>query len=98
MYSLHGFFGPEKQAEIAPACRSAEIGCVDCKKMLAESVNDYFAPMRARREELAADPDAVDEILIDGARRARVIAAEVLADVKAAIGLPASLPEVSNVS
>ena len=97
VYSLHGFFGPEKQPEIASACRSAEIGCVDCKKMLSESVNDYFAPIRARREELSADPAAVDEILIDGARRARVIAAEVLADVKDAIGLPASLPEVVNV-
>ena len=98
VFTLHGFFGPEKQPEIATACRSAEIGCVDCKKQLSESVNDYFAPIRARREELAADPDAVDEILIDGARRARVIAAEVLADVKDAIGLPASLPEVANVS
>ena len=66
--------------------------------MLTESVNDYFAPIRERREELSADPEAVDEILIDGARRARVIAAEVLADVKEAIGLPAPLPEVANVS
>ncbi|MXX79900.1 MAG: tryptophan--tRNA ligase [Chloroflexi bacterium] len=98
VYTLHGFFGPEKQPEIAAACRSAEIGCVDCKKQLSESVNDYFAPIRERRDELAADPDAVDEILIDGARRARVIASEVLADVKDAIGLPASLPEVANVS
>ena len=96
VYSLHGFFGPDKQPEIAAACRTAEIGCVDCKKQLTESVNDYFAPIRARRQELAANPEAVDEILIDGARRARVIAAEVLADVKAAIGLPASLPEVAN--
>jgi len=98
VYSLHGFFGPEKQTEIDPACRSAEIGCVDCKKMLSESVNDYFAPIRARREELSANPEAVDDILIDGARRARVIASEVLADVKDAIGLPASLPEMANVN
>ena len=98
VYTLHGFFGPEKQPEINSACRSAEIGCVDCKKMLSESVNDYFGPIRARREELSANPEAVDEILIDGARRARVIASEVLADVKDAIGLPASLPEMANVN
>ena len=98
VYSLHGFFGSEKQPQIASDCRTAEIGCVDCKKMLADSVNDYFEPIRARRAELAADPDRVDEILLDGARRARVIASEVLADVKAAVGLTASLPEVARVS
>ncbi len=97
VYSLHGFFGPAQQPEIASACRAAEIGCVDCKQRLSDSVNDYFAPIRARREELAANPAAVDDILLNGARRARVIAAEVLADVKQAIGLPASLPEVANV-
>ena len=96
VFTLHGFFGPEKQGAIDPACRAAEIGCVDCKKQLADSVNDYFAPIRAKREELAANPAAVDEILLDGARRARVIAAEVLRDVKEAIGLPESLPEVAN--
>ncbi|MDE2986427.1 MAG: tryptophan--tRNA ligase, partial [Chloroflexota bacterium] len=96
VYSLHGFFGPDKQPQIASDCRSAEIGCVDCKKTLTDSVNDYFAPIRERRQELSTDPGAVDEILVDGARRARVIAAEVLADVKEAIGLPASLPEVAN--
>ena len=96
VFTLHGFFGPEKQPEIADACRNATIGCVDCKKQLTESVNDYFAPMRERRAELAADLTAVDDILLDGARRARVIAAEVLAEVKANIGLPASLPEVAN--
>ncbi len=93
VFSLHGFFGPQKQAEIDSGCRSAQIGCVDCKRQLAESVNDYFAPIRARRAELAAAPDAVDEILIDGARRARVIAREVLADVKDRIGLPPPLDE-----
>ncbi len=97
VYSLHGFFGPEKQPAIAAACRSAQIGCVDCKKQLTDSVNDYFAPIRARRAELAAHPEAVDDILLDGARRARVIAAQVLADVKQAVGLPASLPEVAQV-
>ncbi len=97
VFSLHGFFGPEKQPQIDAACRKAQIGCVDCKSQLAASVNDYFAPIRARRAELAADPEAVDQMLIDGARRARVIAAEALADVKDAIGLPASLPEVAAV-
>ena len=98
VFTLHGFFGPEHQPKIESACRSAEIGCVDCKKQLTESVNDYFAPIRARRAKLAADPQAVDEILLDGARRARVIAADVLKDVKEAVGLPASLPEVANVT
>ena len=96
VYTLHGFFGPENQPQINDDCRSAQIGCVDCKSMLADSINDYFAPIRERRAELAAHPEAVDEILTDGARRARVIAAEVLAEVKANIGLPDALPELAQ--
>ena len=88
VYALHGVFGPERQPEIYEQCTSAGIGCVDCKSQLAESINDTFAPIRARREELAARPEVVDEILHDGARRARVIAQEVLNDAKDAVGLP----------
>ena len=58
--------------------------------MLADSINTTFEPIRARRVELAADLNQVDEVLADGARRARVIAGEVLAEVKDAIGLPPS--------
>lgn len=91
VYSLHGVFGPDRQPEIYEQCVSAGIGCVDCKALLADSINERFAPIRARRTELAADPRSVDDILADGAHRARRIAQEVLTEVKSAVGLPLPL-------
>jgi tryptophanyl-tRNA synthetase len=88
VFTLHGFFSPDQVEQIERDCRSAEIGCVDCKRIFARNLADYFAPFRERRAELAADPRYVWDILGEGARRASEIAAEVIAEVKSAVGLP----------
>jgi tryptophanyl-tRNA synthetase len=88
VFTLHGFFSPDDVAQIEHDCRSAAIGCVECKRLFAKNLVDYFAPLRERRAALAADPDHVWDILADGARRASIIAAETIAEVKAAAGLP----------
>jgi tryptophanyl-tRNA synthetase len=88
VFTLHGFFSPDQVAQIEQDCRSAKIGCVECKRLFARNLIDYFAPFRERRAALAADPDRVWDILADGARRASAIAAETIAQVKAAVGLP----------
>jgi len=88
VFTLHGFFSPNQVAHIEQDCRSARIGCVECKRLFARNLIDYFAPFRERRAALAADPDRVWDILADGARRASAIAAETIAQVKAAVGLP----------
>jgi len=88
VFSMHGFFSPDQVAQIEKECRSAEIGCVQCKRLFAKNLADYFAPFRERRAALAEDPDQVWDILADGARRASAIASEVIAEVKAAVGLP----------
>ena len=92
VYSLHGFFNEAAQPEIAAQCRKAEIGCVDCKMHLAESINQTFAPIRSKREELSANETAVTEALQTGADRAAKIAKEVLAEVKENVGLPKMEP------
>ena len=56
--------------------------------MLAGAINERFRELRARRAELAATPEAVQEILADGAARARAIAREVLREVQERMGLP----------
>lgn len=63
------------------------IGYGDFKKRLAEAYWDFFAPMRARREEILADPGYVDAVLTAGAERAREEAAKVLSRVRKAVGL-----------
>ncbi|MFZ9938402.1 MAG: tryptophan--tRNA ligase, partial [Luteolibacter sp.] len=62
-------------------------GYGDFKKRLADAYWDFFAPMRARRAEITADPCYVDQVLADGAARAREEATRVLDRVRRAVGL-----------
>ncbi len=87
VYSLRRIFTPDKVEEVAAACRSAEIGCVQCKKELAEAIADYFGPFRERREQLAQRPEYVREVIEDGARRASVAARATIEEVKTAMHL-----------
>ena len=88
VFTLHGFFSPNEVDQIEVDCRSAAIGCVDCKKLFARNLSEYFAPFRERRARYADDPDYVWDVLADGARRASAIADQVMGEVKAAVGLP----------
>jgi len=89
VFSLHQIFTPQEIVQqIDSDCRTAGIGCVDCKKMLAENLADYFAPLRERRARLAEKPDEVWEVLHRGAEKADVIASQVIDEVKRAVGLP----------
>lgn len=87
VFRLHHFFNAGQVDEIAKECRSAGIGCVDCKTLLARGINTALAPLRERRRTLAAKPGHVIEILADGAYRAQVIAKETLEEVKEKMGL-----------
>ncbi len=82
VYKLLGYFDSSKTSGVAKRCRRAEIGCVDCKMLLASAINDTLKPVRERRAELAANPKRIADILADGAKRARVIARKTLRDVK----------------
>jgi tryptophanyl-tRNA synthetase len=62
-------------------------GYGDLKKRLADAYWDFFAPMRARRAEITTDPGYVDQVLADGAARAREEASKVLGRVRRAVGL-----------
>ncbi len=88
--SLHRFFSPDRYEEIWQGEREARTGCVEVKRWLAEAITDHFAPMRERRAELAAQPHLVDDVLGDGARRARVAARETLDMAREACGLAVS--------
>ena len=87
IYSLHKFFNPLQTEDIAIQCRSAKIGCVDCKKLLAQGINTILRPFREQRAALAAKPQYITDVLTDGAERARVIAIETLKEVKQKMGL-----------
>ena len=63
------------------------VGYGDFKKRLAEAYWEYFAPMRARRDEILADPGYVEQVLAEGASKAREEADKVLTRVRRAVGL-----------
>jgi tryptophanyl-tRNA synthetase len=82
VFCLHHFFTPARVDEIALECRGAGIGCVDCKKMLAESISSSLEPFRERRANVASRPRYVYQVLADGADRAEIIAKETIKEVK----------------
>ncbi len=87
IYRLQGYFNPLQLDDLAQQCRSASIGCVDCKQLLAKEINSTLKPFRERRAALAAKPQDIADFLADGANRARVIARETLKEVKQKMGL-----------
>jgi tryptophanyl-tRNA synthetase len=88
VFALHGFFSEAAEREdIEIGCQTATIGCVECKRRLADNLVEELAPIREKAEELRAHPDRVYEILDEGARRSRVIARETIAEVCERMGL-----------
>ncbi len=77
----------ETRAWVEEGCRSARIGCLECKQPVIDAINAELAPIRVRAEELEQDPSRVRTILAEGARRARDIAEETLVDVRRAMNL-----------
>ncbi len=86
VFDLHKAFSPpETQAWSAAGCRSAGIGCLDCKARLADHMLEHLAPIHARRPELEKRPDTVWDILLEGSRKAREVAEATMEDVRAAM-------------
>ena len=89
VFTMHKVFSPQSDVDMVNVeCRRAGIGCVQCKTLFAKNLNQHLEPFRARRAEIASRPQAVTEVLDDGARRARVIAKQTMEEVRAAVQLP----------
>jgi len=78
---------PEETAEWEEKYRKGGVGYGHTKKRLVELLTEYFRPYREKRKELEANPDFVEDVLQDGARRARVIARQTMDQVREAVGL-----------
>lgn len=85
VFTYHKKFNPDAVPEIESGCRSGELGCVPCKRMLADALSEYLAGFRDRREALVADPDRVGDIIEDGDNRARQAARETMDLVRKAM-------------
>lgn len=88
VFTLHKHFtAAERIPDIEGQCRAGTRGCVDCKRILADSIIEHFAPMRERAAELRARPERVHEILEAGARRARDEARATIEEVRRRMGM-----------
>ncbi len=88
IYELYKLFAtPEEAAEMAAKFRAGNYGYGHAKKELYAIYERTFAPFREKREKLAADPDYVEDVLRDGAARARAEAAKTMDKVRAAVGI-----------
>lgn len=85
VYLLHKLYTPGHEQEIAPPCRTGELGCVDCKKKLALNLNNALMPIREKRAELIKKPDYIWDVLEEGANRARHRAQNVMEKVRKAM-------------
>lgn len=86
VFDFHKMYTPaETTAGIEQKCRTAEIGCVECKKNMARNLVEALAPIRERRRYYETRPDEVADIIEEGSRKAREIACETLAEVRAAL-------------
>jgi tryptophanyl-tRNA synthetase len=88
IYHLHKAFSPGATVEhVAVQCRTAGWGCIDCKKVLHESMEKELVPIRARAKEIAANPAKMQKDLAAGAEHARTIASGTMSEVKKKMGL-----------
>ncbi|MBW1900826.1 MAG: tryptophan--tRNA ligase [Deltaproteobacteria bacterium] len=86
VFSFHEMYTDSKTVErINGECRSAGIGCVECKKIMAAGLKKGLEPVRERRKELEADTQKIEEIIAEGNARARSIAIETMEEVREAI-------------
>ncbi|HEU5142324.1 MAG TPA: tryptophan--tRNA ligase [Solirubrobacterales bacterium] len=83
---LHRFFGGD-YLQIQDGERTARTGCVETKELLAERIIEFFRPMRERRQQLAANPGHVEEVLAGGVAKVRPILEATMAEVRAATGI-----------
>jgi tryptophanyl-tRNA synthetase len=86
VYEFHKLYSDNQTVEkINRECRTAEIGCVECKKIMARYLINALEPMREKRVYYETRPTLVDEIIVDGCEKARKVARKTMTEVKAAI-------------
>jgi len=88
VYQLHQVYTDKATHDwVQEGCRSAGIGCIDCKKPIIDAISSELAPMQLRARDYEANPDAVRLILNEGTERAREAARDTLIEVRQAMGL-----------
>lgn len=88
VWALHQIYSSEQTRQsVMQGCKSAGIGCIECKQPVIDAVLDEQRPMRERAQLYLDDPSLVRNIIADGNEKARKLARETMRDVREAMGL-----------
>jgi tryptophanyl-tRNA synthetase len=89
LFVYHHLFNADREEvnELRERYRQGKVGDVEVKQRLAQAINQFLEPIRERRARFEAQPGVVDDILLQGARRARALAGETMGQVRDAMGL-----------
>jgi tryptophanyl-tRNA synthetase len=88
VWSFHQVYSDEPTKEwVQTGCRSAGIGCLDCKQRVIDKVLEELAPIQARARELEHNPEHVRAVVAEGSEKARDVATATLDEVRSAMGL-----------
>jgi tryptophanyl-tRNA synthetase len=88
VFDLHKIFSTREDIDrVNRECRTAEIGCVDCKKLAATHLNAFLAPIQERRKPYERNHQLVWDVLEEGTHKARAVAQATMREVRAAVGL-----------
>lgn len=85
VFEYHKLFSEDEIEEIEHECRNGEIGCVACKKKLARRVAELLTPIYERRQDWIKRPGDIRDIIIEGNRKARLIAEKTMSEVRKAM-------------
>jgi tryptophanyl-tRNA synthetase len=88
IYTMHKAVSSPEEVELTyKECTTAARGCIDCKKILMDNLDRDLIPLRAKRAELDAKPEATREALAEGAAKARALAEKTMIEVREKMGL-----------
>ena len=86
VFEFHKLYTDQPTVQkIDKQCRNAEIGCVECKKIMAGNLIKALAPIHEKRQYYESHPEIVDEIMMEGSAKARQVAKETMSEVREAV-------------
>lgn len=86
IYAYHKIYSSDEQKDyVVKGCKSADIGCIECKKILTRNILEELAPIRERRQEYMSNPARVKEIVEEGNKKAGALAKKTMEEVRRAV-------------
>jgi len=86
VFEFHRLYSDKDRIDtVNNECRTADIGCVECKKMMAKNLIKALEPIREKRDYYEGRPELLDEIIAEGSNKAREIAKQTMEEVRSAV-------------